>query len=121
MEENQPQPQSQQEKKAPKVIEQIIFNALLNRLLFNTGFYVATALKEKPRFEGDFTVYHVNVIINNSVIDANSELMMVLNANCNAVQISNDARFPNQILIVAEIYVAPTPTPVPAATAEKVG
>ncbi len=121
MEENTQQAPPQEKKSAPKVIEQIIFNALLNRLLFNTGFYVASALKEKPRFDGDFTVYHVNVIVNNSVIDANSELMMVLNANCNAVQLSNDARFPNQILLGCEIYVAPTPAPVPAATAEKVG
>ena len=112
--------QPQAEQKAPKVIEQRIFNALMNRLIFNTGFHVAASLKEKPRYEGDFSVYHVNVLVNNSVLDYNSELMLILNNNCNVVQVSNDARFPNQILIGSEIYVAPTPAavaaPAPATT-----
>ena len=115
MEENS-QPAAPQQ--APKMIEQRIFNGLLNRLLFNTGFYVASSLKEKPKFDGDVSVYLVNVIVNNSVINVNSELMAILDANCHIVQVSNDARYPNQILIGCEIYVAPqapaTATAIPA-------
>lgn len=107
-------PTPQAEQKSPKVIEQRIFNALMNRLIFNTGFHVSAALKEKPRYEGDFSVYHVNVLVNNSIVDVNSELMLILNNNCNVVQVSNDARFPNQILVGCEIYVAPVPAPAPA-------
>lgn len=104
--ENQTQPQAAP---APKMIEQRIFSALMNRLLFNTGFHVSVTLKEKPKFEGDVSVYFVNILINNSVVNVNSELMAILNANCNTVQVSNDARFPNQILVGCEIYVMPQP------------
>src|SRR5437667_9014211 len=96
---------------APKMIEQRIFNALMNRLLFNTGFHVAASMKEEPKFDGDVSVYFVNVIVNNSVVNVNSELMAILNANCNVVQVSNDARFPNQILIGCEVYVMPQQVP----------
>ena len=97
---------------APKMIEQQIFNALMNRLIFNTGFHVSATLKEKPKFDGDVSVYVVNIIINNSVVNVNSELMAILNANCNIVQVSNDARYPNQILVSCEIFVMPKQVPV---------
>lgn len=103
---------------APKMIEQRIFNALINRLLFNTGFHLAASLKEKPKFDGDVSVYFVNIIVNNSVVNVNSELMAILNANCNVVQVSNDARFPNQMLISCEVYVMPQLAAQPATTAE---
>lgn len=112
------QPQAQQAP-APKMIEQRIFNALLNRLLFNTGFHVSAILKEKPKFDGDVTVYLINVVVNNSIVTINSELIGILNANCNVVQVSNDVRFPNQIVIACEIYVMPevpaSAPPTPAA------
>jgi hypothetical protein len=101
----------------PKMIEQQVFNILMNRLLFNTGFFVLASLKEKPRFDGDVSVYIVNIVVNNSVVNVNSDLIAILNANCNTVQLSNDARFPNQILVGCEIYVVPTKVAAPAAEA----
>ena len=81
------------------------FSGLLNLLLINTKFFVATELKEKPKYEGDASIYLINILINNPVINVNSDLIQLLNKYSNNVQIINNADLKGYHTVGAEVYV----------------
>jgi hypothetical protein len=81
------------------------FSQLLNVLLVNTKFFVATEIREKPKYEGDATIYVVNVLVNSNVININSDLVNLLKQYSNNVQMINNPDIKNHITFAAEIYV----------------
>ena len=81
------------------------FSQLLNVLLVNTKFFVATEIREKPKYEGDATIYVVNVLVNSNVINVNSDLINLLKQYSNNVQMINNPDIKNHITFAAEVYV----------------
>lgn len=97
------------EQDAPKIdpifLNNTEFSGLLNLLLINTKFFVATELKESPKFEGDATVYLINLLVNNPVINVKSDLIQLLSKYSNNVQIINNPDLTGYHTVGVEIYV----------------
>jgi hypothetical protein len=81
------------------------FSALLNTLLINTKFFVATELKEAPQVEGDASVYLINILINNPIINVKSDLIVLLSKYSNNVQLINNPDLKGYHTVGAEIFV----------------
>ena len=90
------------------------FSQLLNVLLVGTKFFVATEVREKPKYEGDATIYIVNVLVNSNVININSDLINLLKQYSNNVQMISNPDIKNHLTFAAEIYVKDA-APAPAA------
>lgn len=97
------------EQDAPKIdpifLNNTEFSGLLNLLLINTKFFVATELKEAPKFEGDATVYLINLLVNNPVINIKSDLIQLVSKYSNNVQIINNPDLKGYHTVGVEIYV----------------
>jgi len=81
------------------------FSALLNMLLIDTKFFIATELKEAPKVEGDATVYLINILINNPIINIKSDLILLLSKYSNNVQIINNVDLKGYHTVGAEVFV----------------
>lgn len=81
------------------------FSGLLNVLLINTKFFVATELKEKPKYDGDASVYLINLLVNNPIINLNSDLVQLLSRYSNNVQIINNPDLKGYHTVGVEVYV----------------
>jgi len=81
------------------------FSALLNMLLIDTKFFVATELKEAPKVEGDTSVYLINILINNPIINVKSDLILLLSKYSNNVQIINNPDLKGYHTVGAEVFV----------------
>jgi len=81
------------------------FSSLLNMLLIDTKFFVATELKEAPKVEGDTSVYLINILINNPIINVKSDLILLLSKYSNNVQIINNPDLKGYHTVGAEVYV----------------
>ena len=81
------------------------FSGLLNVLLINTKFFVATELKEKPKYDGDASVYLINLLVNNPIININSDLVQLLSKYSNNVQIIHNPDLKGYHTVGVEVYV----------------
>ena len=81
------------------------FSKLLNVLLIDTKFFIATELKEKPKYEGDTTVYHINILVQNPIINIKSDLLQLLAKYSNNVQFINNDDLKGYHVVGVEVYV----------------
>lgn len=81
------------------------FSGLLNLLLINTKFFVATELKETPEEEEDVSVYLINLLVNNPIINVKSDLIQLLSKYSNNVQIINNEDLKGYHTVGVEIHV----------------
>jgi len=81
------------------------FSGLLNVLLIDTKFFIATELKEAPKVKGDTSVYLINILINNPIINVKSDLILMLSKYSNNVQIIHNPDLKGYHTVGVEVYV----------------